>query len=410
MLENNNIIAFAIALIGLLQAGFLFLVLRNEGTSAWHVNRWMMVFLLAVSASFLRDIILLFGGTAIALILEPVLFSAYFALGPSMYLYFRELSGHSHAHPWKHFLILPCVCLIAAVMVGIVFIHHGDGILSGSPLHITFANDLLASVIATGLLIGLFVFAVCYHVALSRCIYASARSLKRAGDHHSMMRRRWGLNVVLCLHTVLVAFILSQVFQLAASDMHWSTLLINVCFVLTLLRLSFLLASQPFRPGRFGNMAMLEHGNIGPSEYFTAALAKQTVRHDHRPEVSTASCKRPFVDEDVQERICRQLDRLVADNNTLFDPLMTMPKLAGMIGVTPNQLSFTLNNRLGQSFFEFINTVRVRAAAALLLAEPHRTILDIATEVGFNSKSTFNLAFKKITGRTPSVYRREHGG
>ena len=203
------------------------------------------------------------------------------------------------------------------------------------------------------------------------------------------MRRRWGLNVVLCLHTVLVAFILSQVFQLAASDMHWSTLLINVCFVLTLLRLSFLLASQPFRPGRFGNMAVLEHGNIGPSEYFTAALAKQTVRHDHRPEVSTASCKRPFVDEDVQERICRQLDRLVADNNTLFDPLMTMPKLAGMIGVTPNQLSFTLNNRLGQSFFEFINTVRVRAAAALLLAEPHRTILDIATEVGFNSKSTF---------------------
>lgn len=107
MLENNNVLAFAIALVGLLQAGFLFLVLRNEGKSGWHVNRWMMVFLLAVSASFLRDIILLFGGTAIALILEPVLFSAYFALGPAMYLYFRELSGHSDNHPWKHFWCFP---------------------------------------------------------------------------------------------------------------------------------------------------------------------------------------------------------------------------------------------------------------------------------------------------------------
>lgn len=409
MLENNNVLAFAIALVGLLQAGFLFLVLRNEGKSAWHVNRWMTVFLLAVSASFLRDIILLVGGTAIALMLEPVLFSAYFALGPAMYLYFRELSGHSDDHPWKHFLVLPCVGLIAGVMVGLVFFHHGDEILAGSPLHITSANDLIASIIATGLLIGLFGFAVCYHVALSRCVYTSARQLRRAGDRHSMMRRRWSLNVVVCLHAVLVAFILSQVFQLAANDMHWSNLLINIGFVLTLLRLSFLLASQPFRPGRAGQFAQPELNKAVESRKVTAFQDQKAAanRHDHKTD--TDSHKRVVVDDGTQERICRKLDQVVADNSTLFDPLMTMPKLAKLIGVTPNQLSYALNNRLGQSFFEFINTVRVRAAGDLLVAEPDRTILGIATEVGFNSKSTFNLAFKKITGKTPSAYRRENG-
>ncbi len=378
MLENNNVLAFAIALVGLLHAGFLFLVLRNEGKSAWHVNRWMMVFLLAVSASFLRDIILLFGGTAIALILEPVLFSAYFALGPAMYLYFRELSGHSDNHPWKHFLVLPCVCLIAGAMIGLVFFHHGDEILAGSPLHITFANDLIASVIATCLLIGLFGFAVCYHVALSRCVYASARQLRLAGDHHSMMRRRWSLNVVICLHAVLVAFILSQVVQLVASDMHWSNLLINIGFVLTLLRLSFLLASQPFRTG------------------------KNNPEKKARPQKMT---NHSAPQDDYADVICAKLDRIVADQRTLFDPLLTMPKLAATIGVTPNQLSHVLNNVIGQSFFEFVNTVRVHEAARLLCEEPDRNILDIAMTVGFNSKSTFNLAFKRATGMTPSHYR-----
>ena len=84
---------------------------------------------------------------------------------------------------------------------------------------------------------------------------------------------------------------------------------------------------------------------------------------------------------------------------------MKMPKLAGRIGVTPNQLPHTLNYALGQSFFKYVNTVRVHKAGHLLCVEPDRTILDIVTEVGFNLKSTFKLAFRRVTGMTPSAYR-----
>ena len=92
----------------------------------------------------------------------------------------------------------------------------------------------------------------------------------------------------------------------------------------------------------------------------------------------------------------------------MLDPLLTMPKLASAVGATPNQLSFVLNQHLGKSFFDFVNEVRVDEASRLLIEEPNRTILDIATEVGFNSKSTFNQAFKKITGHTPSNYRQNN--
>ncbi|GAB3121730.1 helix-turn-helix domain-containing protein [Novispirillum itersonii] len=89
-----------------------------------------------------------------------------------------------------------------------------------------------------------------------------------------------------------------------------------------------------------------------------------------------------------------------------LDPLLTLPRLALKTGTTANTLSAVLNQHLGVNFFDFVNGYRVDDAARLLLACPDRTVLDIAMEVGFNSKSTFNAAFKKHTGTTPSAWRK----
>ena len=117
---------------------------------------------------------------------------------------------------------------------------------------------------------------------------------------------------------------------------------------------------------------------------------------------------RMIVDEDNVMRIRNRLEKIVASRNVMFDPLLTMPKLAAAVGVTPNQLSFVLNKHLDKNFFDFVNEVRINEAERLLVSESERTVLDIATSVGFNSKSTFNLAFKTITGLTPSKYRHEN--
>jgi AraC-like DNA-binding protein len=89
------------------------------------------------------------------------------------------------------------------------------------------------------------------------------------------------------------------------------------------------------------------------------------------------------------------------------DPELTLPGLAGILAVPAHQLSQLLNETVGQSFFDFVNRERVEEAKRLLNAPSHKsyTILAIATEAGFNSKTAFNAAFKRYAGMTPSAFR-----
>ena len=86
---------------------------------------------------------------------------------------------------------------------------------------------------------------------------------------------------------------------------------------------------------------------------------------------------------------------------------LTLPRLAARLSVSTHHLSQVINERLGQSFNDFVNSYRVEEAKRRM-ADPaagHYSLLAIAEEVGFNSKSSFNAAFKKQTGMTPSEFR-----
>ncbi|HEX8494171.1 MAG TPA: helix-turn-helix domain-containing protein [Pyrinomonadaceae bacterium] len=91
---------------------------------------------------------------------------------------------------------------------------------------------------------------------------------------------------------------------------------------------------------------------------------------------------------------------------------LTLAKLAGRLAVSTHHLSQIINERLGQNFFDFVNTYRVEEAKRKLVdpARKHYSLLAIAEEVGFNSKSAFNAAFKKQTSMTPSEFRKTSNG
>lgn len=78
----------------------------------------------------------------------------------------------------------------------------------------------------------------------------------------------------------------------------------------------------------------------------------------------------------------------------------------------PFVLSQIINERLKQNFVDFINTYRVEEAKRKLLAphKSHYSVLAIAEEAGFNSKSSFNSVFKKHARMTPSEFRKAFGG
>ena len=89
-------------------------------------------------------------------------------------------------------------------------------------------------------------------------------------------------------------------------------------------------------------------------------------------------------------------------------PDLTLHELAQRLGTHPALLSRVLNTSCGQNFNDFVNTYRTQEAQRKL-ADPrfaHYSLLGVALESGFNSKSTFNRVFKKLTGQAPSEVAR----
>jgi AraC-like DNA-binding protein len=83
--------------------------------------------------------------------------------------------------------------------------------------------------------------------------------------------------------------------------------------------------------------------------------------------------------------------------------------LAEKLRTTTHHLSQLINEGLGVNFADFVNQYRVGAVQEKLRdpARSHLKIEEIAYETGFNSKSTFQAAFKKFAGITPSEYRKK---
>ncbi|MBS2016340.1 MAG: AraC family transcriptional regulator [Deltaproteobacteria bacterium] len=117
--------------------------------------------------------------------------------------------------------------------------------------------------------------------------------------------------------------------------------------------------------------------------------------------------QRNRLDDAEAEAIVRKLETLMKAEELFRDPALTLPTLAEAVGVTPHMLSQVLNVRVGKSFFVYVNTFRAEALMTLLAdpARSGRTVLELAFEVGFNSKSTLNSFFKKHTGTTPTAFR-----
>lgn len=92
------------------------------------------------------------------------------------------------------------------------------------------------------------------------------------------------------------------------------------------------------------------------------------------------------------------------------NPSLTLRELADKMNISSNKLSWLLNERIGQNFNEYINGFRLEdfKENALNPANGHLTLLAIAYESGFNSKTVFNVFFKKVEGMTPKAWLRSN--
>lgn len=111
---------------------------------------------------------------------------------------------------------------------------------------------------------------------------------------------------------------------------------------------------------------------------------------------------------DEQSKIVASKIRAAMEKDQLYrQDNVSLRILAQHLGELPSYVTQSLNTQIGQSFFDYINHWRIEEAAQRLV-NSQETVLAIAIEVGFNSRSSFYSAFKKNKGTTPSAFRKQY--
>lgn len=119
--------------------------------------------------------------------------------------------------------------------------------------------------------------------------------------------------------------------------------------------------------------------------------------------------KNSTLSDDIKTEYIQTILDFMQTERPHLNPELTIQDLSKQMNITRHHLTEILNNDLGKNFFNFINEYRVEEVKKRLLDSKfeHLTIVAIAFDSGFNSKSTFNSIFKQQTGNTPSKWRAE---
>ncbi len=116
------------------------------------------------------------------------------------------------------------------------------------------------------------------------------------------------------------------------------------------------------------------------------------------------------LDPEKAEEIRKKLVYLFEVEKIFKSDDLTLRSLAENLSIPPHQLSWVLNKRMNVTFSGLLNSCRIEEVKKRLgsSADAEKTILEIAFDAGFGTKTSFNRTFFRLTGKTPSQYRKEY--
>ncbi|HAW92070.1 MULTISPECIES: AraC family transcriptional regulator [unclassified Arsukibacterium] len=315
----------------------------------------------------------------------PGFYSAYLTLdmlranlvaleAPILFFYVKSLlqsDFHFSKHDWLH--VLPLV-VINVVFMPRFFLADEQGkqlfYSNASPMvEVIFTHIFLYSLMAIYLL---FIF---------RALKVYNKVIVNTFSEHSQISKVWLTRFMQLFLFSFLVITLRNIFKFSELQLAFNQLT-NLMMFTTLAFISWILWQALNRPEIFKgvNSALLPRGST-----------KNTRALDH----DQATYNLALLTEHMRS------------NKPFLQANLNIDKLASATGLSAQDISQTLNHHLGQHFYDFINAYRIEAACQQLAAREHqdKTVLDILLSSGFNSKSSFNTAFKKHMKMTPSEYR-----
>ena len=157
-------------------------------------------------------------------------------------------------------------------------------------------------------------------------------------------------------------------------------------------------------------------GYIGlfKTEIFEQAEVRKNLRQAHEIEARRSflqnekKYEKSGLSEEKASEMLKKLQQFMSEDKPYLNSDLTLNDLSEKLEISSHNLSEILNTQLNQNFFDFVNQYRIDEVKKNLADQKmdHLTLLSIAFDAGFNSKSGFNAIFKRYTNLTPSQYRQ----
>jgi len=401
-----------IALLGAIQGVFLAAVLATKRSNRT-ANRLLAVTMASFSISMATGV---YHAVGLVDVFPHFFGAAYplpFVFGPLIYLYAVTAADRSRRLTWRDALhFLPFVTLVIAalpiyLMSGAEKIAFYERLENGEvPLLLSIADPLklISGVIYTTVTI-LFL----------------RRHRERVKESYSSVERvnlRWLLWLVAGAATI---WMLAVTFQLLESAGITRGLrgddFIALGLAVVVYGAGYMGLRQPevFRYETAEHrvpVELLRHaGSPSPENRETVVAGPAPAERPEAMPEATPRYERSGLTDQEAERLEDELIVVMEKEQPWRDSDLTLADLADRLSTTPHKLSEVLNSQLGQTFYDFVNGYRVREVQRRIAAGEARkvTMLALALDAGFASKSTFNVVFKKHTSQTPSGYRQAAG-
>ncbi|WP_128546773.1 helix-turn-helix domain-containing protein [Larkinella soli] len=178
-------------------------------------------------------------------------------------------------------------------------------------------------------------------------------------------------------------------------------------------------AFTPVRLAHYGNwysdlflitmVWLISFHGVRQHTIFSAALPVSEPAVPSEAEPGETRYQNSGLKEEEARRLIAEVRKIMTDRRPYLDPELTLFKLAELTGLPAHHLSQVINSQTGRNFFDFVNHYRVLALKEALARGAARqfTLTALAFDAGFNSKTSFNRAFKKFTGKTAREYLQE---
>jgi len=366
ILKIIDIIIFA----GIVQGFFLAIVLHNTKNLKRRQNRILSVLLVILSLAILQSVFI--ADIPEQLLQSPFKIKEPFILliGPLLWFYVKEITSKASGFKAKSLLHFIPFALFCAFFVP--FHIHGD---TTAFTNFFYNNATVGTIVTLVLVLLQYTY---YFYKISDLTKIHQKNVEQEFSNIEDKTLSWIKFLLAAFFIVYIFLVIALVFLFHQISLAYFDKTISV-----------ILSVLIFGLGYKGLLQKEIFSNISIDDSNADKIAIKSIVFEKN------------------ETHTKELLELMDKMKPYLNPELTLDELAKELKVSRNVLSQIINNNIGENFYYFVNKYRVEEVKGYLSdsKKKHFTILSLAFDAGFNSKSAFNSIFKRVTGLSPSEYR-----